>query len=512
MYNNNFLKDIIFPKKWTKTLNGMPARVSTDDTFLDAFSKIGALRGRTQDDIMAIFLNAYGYDNLLALKLLFYARNIRGGLGERDTFRIILHHMANVEPSVIKANLHNIAKFGRWDDYFALLNTPVEVDMWAFLGAQLLSDYASVKDGKPISLLAKWLPSINSHSSTTHRFAETVASAFGMTEEKYRKDVAFLRKHLNLVETKMSRRDWDKIDYEVVPSRAMTLYRKSFSRHDANRFVDYLNKVKSGDAKIKANTVFPYDLTLKYLNHIINPVAYTPDGVGCDETIEAQWKALPNFITHDSDYLVVADTSGSMTTRFNNPLGNIPIATSIGLALYFAEHNKGAFKNKVINFSKTPEVTVVNPDLTLLERIRAVMSKPFGTSTNIIAVFNLVLELAKNNGLKDKDLPKAIVVISDMEFDRAVNGDSRQVTFYETMEKLYKDAGFTLPKLIFWNVNARSNLSHATYNDNVQFISGHSQSQFKTLVTGTTLSALDLAKKALSDPMYDTVVLPEGGK
>ena len=509
MYNNNFLKEIMFPKKWTKTSNGMPARVSTDDTFLDAFSKIGALRGRTQDDIMAIFLNAYGYDNLLALKLLFYARNIRGGLGERDTFRIILHHMANVEPSVIKANLHNIAKFGRWDDYFALLNTPVEVDMWAFLGSQLLSDYANVKDGKPISLLAKWLPSINSHSTTTHRFAETVASAFGMTEEKYRKDVVFLRKHLDLVETKMSHREWDKIDYEVVPSRAMTLYRRSFSRHDADRFVDYLNKVKSGDAKIKANTVFPYDLTLKYLNPIITGNTRSTE---CDDTIEAQWKALPNFITTDSDYLVVADTSGSMTTRFNNPLGNIPIATSIGLALYFAEHNKGAFKDKVVSFSRTPEITVVDRNASLLDRINKVMSKPFGTSTNVISIFDLVLNLAKNNGLKDKDLPKAIVIISDMEFDRAVAGDSRQMTFYETMDKLYKDAGFTLPKLIFWNVNARSNLSHATYNDNVQFLSGHSQSQFKALVTGTALSALDLAKNALNDPMYDTVVLPEGGK
>lgn len=497
---NCFMKDLIKETNWVKTNNGADALKSTTNDLVDLFGSIGAMRSTNPKMIIGAFSRAYATDRLLATKILFHTRNIRSGLGERDTFRLILHWLAHRDPTVVLANLANIATFGRYDDYYALVDTPIEKDMFAFLKAQFENDILAFNEERPISLLAKWLPSVNSHSKATRHFALLTVAYFNTTERTYRVWVAKLRQKLKIVESTMSRREWEDIDYSAVPSRAMSVYRTAFYRHDNERFDKFLNAVKDGTAKIHADTLYPYDIVKPYLTSgaVLSDHAITPQKVR-----EVQWKALPNFVDGESNFLVVADTSGSMM----NP-NFVPISVSISLAIYFAERNHGAYKDTFITFSEKPSLIRLK-GATLAEKVNEVLLGKWGKSTNIEAVFNLILKVAVDNHLDNAQLPKSVVIISDMQFDRCSDTRFQRNTFYDTMATKFAESGYTLPRLIFWNVNAGDNVVfHADINaSHAQFISGASPSSFKALINGASFTAYDLMLMVLNDDRYNCVVL-----
>lgn len=496
---NKFLAGMEEETNWKQTENGADALASTKDTLVDMFGTIGALRTRSAEDIQNIFCKAYEEDKTLALKMLFYARNVRGGLGERNVFRVILKWMATRDPANIKINFDNIAKFGRWDDFYAFVDTPLEKDAFKFIGDQLSQDIVHAYHGEPVSLLGKWLKSANSHSPATRAFGKRTAEALGYTEKEYRKDLTLLRAAIDVVEVKMSAKDWKDIDYSHTPSKAMNNYHNAFKKNDDERFTNYLENVKQGKEKINASTLYPYDLVEKYYTY----GSYYPDRSDIDDAVEAQWKALPNYVEGENNFMVMADTSGSMNGR--------PLATSVGLAIYFAERNHGPYKNKFLTFAAKPRFITISGN-TLRDKLSCV---DFGIceNTNIEAAFNLILKVAVDNKLEQSDLPKSLIIISDMEFDEAqrvnywdsTSSPSRE-TYTTLMAKKYEDAGYKLPTIVYWNVDARQNTFHAKADEKgIQFISGQSTSSFKDLIRGRNLTAKELMLMALNDPMYDCV-------
>lgn len=481
------------------TENGAFAYNTTGKALIDLFAQIGALRPRTEDEIRSKFANAFNADPLLATKMLFYAGNIRGGLGERRTFRVCLKWLAKNHPDIVRKNIVYIPYFNRWDSIFELIGTPVEKDMWEVIAQELDYDIAIVvrarETGKfeSISLLAKWLPTETASSANTRKLARKCIKNLGMTPRQYRKMLSALRKYLKVVETSMSAKEWEKIQYEQVPSYAMKNYRKAFARNDAERFSAYQTSLVKGETKVNASTLFPYDLVQQYMAN--RRYSYFGRQYTADTIIEAQWKALPNYVEGENNILVMADVSGSMSGR--------PMATSIGLATYFAQHNKGDYHNLYMTFTNEPHFIELTEGATLADCVTKVENTDIGYNTNLEKAFNYILQHAIMNRISNEDMPKALVVVSDMEIDSYLRCHS--MDFVDVVKARFEAHGYTLPTLILWNVQARND-TFLTKHENVFYVSGQSASTFRELcgnLDGKT--AWDLMLETLNNEMYDCI-------
>jgi hypothetical protein len=485
-----FVKALGSEGNWKKTENQANALRSTTSDLLDLFATIGALRTRDAGEIQQMFSKAFFEDKLLATKLSFYARNIRGGLGERRTPRIMWKWLATVHPDVMSKNMDLVPKFGRWDDLYEFVGTPLEDRAWEIIREQLEHDIVNTN----VSLLGKWLKSINTSSKESALLGKKTAKAIGLTEAQYRRMLSKLRAKIDIVERKMTSREWRGINYSAVPSKAMNNYRHAFEKNDTVRFKEFIEKVSNGEAKINSGTLYPYDIMEKIL--------YAGEN---NKVLEEQWKALPNYVEGENNMLVMADVSGSMMGR--------PLATSVGLAIYFGERNKGVFHNKFMTFSARPELVELKGE-TLYEKAQNAINTQWMMNTDIEAAFRLILDTAVNNSLAQSDLPKALIIISDMEFDMTQRDAYDFMTrttspakkyYQQQMSDLYAAKGYTLPNVIYWNVSARQNTFHAKDEQGVQFASGQSTSVFKSIINNVELSAYDMMVETLNDPMYNEV-------
>ena len=503
--SEKFVKSIMNETNKTLTENGAVAYRTTNSALLDLFAVIGALRNRPSEEIINKFTKAFAEDQLLAMKMLFYARNIRGGLGERRTFRILIRYMAQYHTEVMRKNIAIIPIFGRWDDLYEFVGTPLEDDAFELINMQLSADIVNLERKGEISLLAKWLKSTSKVSFTSMKLGKLTARKLNLSYSEYRKILSKLRKQLNIVERNMSAKEWEKIVYSEVPSLAMKKYRNAFKEHNLVEFKEYIEKVKSGEEKINAKTLYPYDI----LEAMGISTSWRSDNIVCgkwDEVLEEQWKALPNYMEGENNILVMADTSGSMVGR--------PMATSVGLAIYFAERNTGAWHNKFLTFASKP--SFINLQGTNLKEKVACIPE-IVDNTNIEAAFELILETAINNNLSQEDMPKAIIVISDMEFDRATEqyyGNenekqkmiARQNKIMDEIAYKFQQKGYIIPKVIYWNADSRQDTYHAiSENKNVAMVSGQSVSTFRTVLMSIDENPYDTMVKTLEDPMYDIV-------
>jgi len=479
--------------KWKLTENGADALRTTGTSLLDLFATIGALRSRNEQDIESMFSKAFTENALLATKMSFYARNVRGGLGERTTARVIWKWLAKIYPGVMRMNLGLIPQFGRWDDLYEFVGTSQEELMWQFMRQQFEEDLVDLKAGKNVSLLAKWLKSVNTSSRDSAKLGKLTAKKFGLSEREYRKALSALRAKIDVVEKRMSEKEWSGINYQAVPSHAMTNYRKAFQKNDPEGFAAYMAKVEKGEAKINSGTLYPYDIIEKIMNREFSDV------------LEAQWKALPNYVEGEVNMLVMADVSGSMSGR--------PMATSVGLAIYFAERNHGVFKDKFMTFSAEPEFVTLKGN-TLYEKVQNAMGAAWTQNTDIEKAFKKILDVAVQNKLAQADLPKSLLIISDMEFDasqragmswRSESVHSIPKYYHQHMSEMYTEAGYELPRVIYWNVDARQNTYHAQAQDGIQFASGQSTSVFKSIIENAEMGAVELMLEVLNAPMYDCI-------
>lgn len=487
------------------TENGAAAYNSTaQGDLLDLFSQIGALRPRTEREIERKFAAAFKEDKLLATKMMFYAGDIReGGLGERRTFRICLHWMAENHPEIVVKNIQLIPFYNRFDSLFTLVGTECESIMWELIAETLTKDVKAMKASTrskhvPVSLLAKWMPSENTSSVKTRALAGQAIRALRLTPRKYRKMLSALRKHINVTERMMSAGEWGLIDYAKVPSYAMHNYGSAFAKHDHERFDAYLKSVNKGEVKINAATLYPYDLVEKYMNTREVGTYYGDCFVARNENavVEAQWKAMPNYLTKPVNAVVMADVSGSMRGR--------PMATSIGLATYFAQHNTGHYHNQYLTFTSEPKFINIKEGASLLECVQQVAKAGVGYSTNLEKAFMAILDTATFYRVPKNQMPKALVVISDMEIDKYMR-PGRHWDFLDVMRHRFKAAGYELPKIVMWNVNARKD-TVLSQSEDVIFISGQSASSFKSLCQNLDgITAYDLMLQVLNGKAYAKV-------
>ena len=497
---STFINAVERQTMFTKTENGASALSTTDSALVDLFSTIGALRNASDQEIVSKFDRAFNENPLLALKTLFYARNIRGGLGERRTPNIILKHLGNTYSDIINKNIHIIPNFGRWDDLYSFVGTKSEDKMWELMLEQFVMDYTIVSNPykvqfKPISLLGKWLKSPDTSSHISRRLARKTARKFGLTTKGYTRALRELRAYLNVVETKMSSKDWSSVDYSTVPSNAMSNYTRAFHRNDSDRYIDYINALAEGKAKVNASTLYPYNIMEKMGLNDIYDANFTFDNP--DDVLISQWNSLPNYVTGDNNIIVMADTSGSMAGR--------PMATSIGLAMYFAERNSGYYKDIFMTFSSTPSFVKLKGN-TLQEKVSCIPA--IIDNTDLQAAFKLILDTAIHNNVPQEDLPKALVVISDMQIDYCGNVGPGYSTFYETMQHKFSNAGYNIPEVIFWNVNTPRDTFHADSNiPGVRMYSGQSVSTFKAVLGSIGKTAYEAMMDVLSDPIYDCVIV-----
>jgi hypothetical protein len=480
----------------TLTENGAIALNSTGNHLVDLFGIAGAIRSRSDEEVYSLFEKAFIENPLLATKLAFYTRNVRGGLGERKTGKALFSALTRISPETIIKNMHLIPIMGRWDDLYHLVGTGVSDHIWRFIRNQWDQDLINYSHQKSISLMAKWLATPDTSNAERRRLGRLTARKLKLSLKEYTKNLRMLRKYIDVVEVKMSNQDWNTIAYHQVPSKAMMNYRNTFQRHNQEGFSSYLKALFEGKTKINSSTLYPYELMERmglscdhYSDEDLMKL-YSPDLV-----LEKQWYSLPNYVSGDHNILIMADTSGSMNGR--------PMATSIGLAVYFAERNSGEWKNKFMTFSEKPSFVELKGN-TLSDKVNCIPS--IVENTDLELAFELVLDTAVKNKVPSYEMPTAIIVISDMEIDTCTNIGPGYMTFYDAMKKRFKDYNYQIPNIVFWNVASRQNIFHTgSHIPGVQLASGSSLSVFKDIVNNIGKTAYEAMIQSLSDPLYDMI-------
>ncbi len=472
-----------FETKDVKTANGAVTHSTSSNSVLDFFGMGAAARNQTDAFVLNLFNAAYAEDANLALKVLFYIRDIRGGQGERKTFRTCFRNLAQTQPAVTKKLLKHVSEFGRWDDILETVeNTEVENDALKLLSATLRKD---LKSESP-TLCAKWSPSEQASSADTKRLAKKLREYMDLTPKEYRKMLSGLRAKINVVERLMCAGEWKDINFENVTSRAAMLYKDAFKKHQEKRYAAYLASVEKGTAKINASTLYPYELCTKAM-------------VSEDKTIELQWKALPNYLAENPhNGLVVCDVSGSMCSGSGSVR---PIDVSISLAMYFAERNKGAFENYFLSFSSNSKLNKITGS-TLHQKLLNIGQSEWGMSTNLQSSFDAILTHAVANKVPKSDMPNVVYIISDMEFDSCCNGK----TNLEVIKEKYKAAKYELPRIVFWNVNASSKQSPVKYDEKgTCLVSGCSPAILKSVLSAKIVTPIEVMLETINSPRYKDI-------
>lgn len=468
----------------TKTTeNGATAYSSTLNAVLDMFAFGGAYRQRDDEDVIELFQNALLQDEALAMKCLFWIRDVRGGAGERRFFRVAMNWLAKQYPEIARRNLEHVPEYGRFDDLYIFVDTPLQDEAMIMLARQLLTD--TIVDFP--SLAGKWAKSCNASSKETRKLGEITRSYLHMSPREYRVMLSHLRERLSVLERLMSSKRFDEIDFSKLPSVAGMRYSHCFSTREELR-ERYAEFITNKETKVNANTLFPYDCAVKALD-VSRKSIDDPERIAVDKF----WENLPDYIGDNdaSNFMCVCDTSASMTWASNNPK---PIDVATSLAMYFAERAKGPFHNHYISFSSRPRlVEIVGRDF--VEKINRIRSTNLCENTNLEAVFELLLSLAEQ-GVPAEDFVKKLFIISDMEIDEATSeiGYCRQEEegyrkFKSLMENIRRNwekrTSIPFPQLYYWNVNARSN-TVLDLGPNVSYISGANPSILKQVLSGKT--------------------------
>ena len=472
----------------TETTNGAKAFKSTLDLNLDLFGKISASRFDAES-IVPLYLRALEEDPETALRILFNSRDIRGGQGERNVFR---HLLLNTPFEIREKIISLIPIYGRWDDLFVLDGCIDWNRVVNFVISKLSHD--NDPETEHPSLLAKWMPSINASSKKTKALGKQFAKRMNLSEKEYRVMLTNLRKKIDLVEHKMCSNNWPEIDYSKVPSKAGLMYRKSFIKHDLERYNNFMLSAVKLENKVNASALYPYEIAEKVTQ------AYGSVDPTEELVLQALWQNLPDYMEGKSfKGLVVADTSGSMTST----MGNVkPIDVSISLAIYIAERNAGVWKNKFITFSENPEMQTIIGD-TIVDKIKNLSKADWGYNTDLIAVFKSILKAAKADSVAPEDMPEKIFIISDMQFDQACNSNTR--TNFEQIKKNYAKYNYKMPDLIFWNVNGSANVPMTIHDTGTCLVSGCSPSILSAVLSGEVISPIDILKQAVYTERYDPV-------
>lgn len=501
------------------TENGAVGYRTTTKPLLDLNFQVSSLRARDEVYIIQEFMKAFHDSPRYAVKWLFFVRDILQGLGERRTFRVCLKYLAVSRPEIARAVLSCVPEYGRYDDVLILLDTPLAGDVAAMYQKQLTQDLAAMEAGNPVSLLAKWLPSSNTSSKKTREYAGKLCRYFKMPQKEYRKILSKLRAYTNVVETKMSAAAWSDINYETVPAKANMVYDKAFERHDRDRRAEYLEKIFLGEDNLNANGLMPYEIV-----HRIAGRSRFGSGLKGDLLSELMWKKIVREGFQNEwgfeDAIVVADGSGSMYQMASGSSSVMAIEICNSLAIYFAEQLHGVFHNKAITFSDRPRFIDLKEHTSLKDKLEIMYAHHEVSNTNIEAVFDLLLAMAECEEVPREELPKQVLIISDMEFDEATASgylweEKRKPvndTLFARIAEKYEAAGYRMPRLIFWNICGRTDTIPMVNNEEgLCLISGFSQKAMKVAADQTQKDPYGALLQVLDTPRYqaiDDAILP----
>lgn len=499
---NTFLNGMKTAANYTLTENGAVTHKSTMDGLMDLFAMGAAYRSRTDEDVIMLFKDAFDADPVYALKCLFYIRDVRGGQGERRFFRVATKWLASYNTDAMQRNLIHVPEFGRWDDLFVFIGTPLETQALNIVKHQLALDVQC----KTPSLLGKWMPSENTSSAKTRKTAAKVRAFMGMTPKQYRKTLSVLRARINVLERLMSEGRWDEIEFDKIPSKAGLKYKNAFARHDIERMKrnpeikTYADFAKDTTTKVNAKDLYPYEVVDK-ATHCFHASMDNTDRL----MVNKFWDNLADYFNGKSlNALAVVDTSGSMTWSGGAAK---PINVAISLGMYCAERAKGPFAGHYVSFASRPQLIEVK-GVDFVDKVRRIYSANLCDNTNIEATFDMLLTTALQNGCSQSDLPENIIVISDMEFDAArgyySRGNNNVKTLMEGIREKWARHGYRMPHLIYWNVDARqNNIPEDIGVGNISYVSGMSPSIFEQIMSGKT--GYDLMMEKLNSERYAVI-------
>lgn len=466
----------------TATENGMTTNSTSLNANVDLFYNIGAMRGQDKARLIATFSKAFYEDPTRAMKILFWARDVRGGAGERQIFRDIMLHLAKTHEEALAKNLALIPEFGRWDDLLVLVGTKLETKAFLLIQGALASENG---------LCAKWMP-------RKGPIAVKLRNFMGLSPKRYRKNLVNLT---NVVENQMCAKAWDQIEFAKVPSVAAARYQRAFMKNANDSYLEYLKALASGETKINAGAVYPYDVT-KSLSR------------GNIDAASEQWNALPNYMECSNDMILpMVDVSGSMNSIASGSTMCVDVAVSLGL--YISERNEGPFKDAFLTFSKSPKLEVLNGDLN--DRFTQLVRGEWGMNTNLEAAFRLVLDQAVKHNLAQDQMPNKILILSDMQFDEATRNSDRSwgrrtdtpswnPTAQQMIAKMYEEAGYTMPKIVYWNLQSRSGDVPVRFDEGgTALISGFSPAIMTSILNAEDFNPVSIMDQTILSERYDLV-------
>ena len=477
----------------TMTANGAKAYKTSGSKLVDINFAIGELRSASEENIIKKFRDAFEENPEFALKWLFWLRDVREGSGERKAFRVILKDLSKNGLSKFVDNMvPYLGFYGRYDDMWELLDTPSKSAVLRFTAKQLKEDLANRKAGKSISLISKWIPSGNASSKVSAKYNKQIRDYLKWTPSQMQHTLAILRKYIDVVERKMSSDNWQAIDYEKVPSKASKLYTKAFMKHDKDRYTAYLEGLKTGKAKVNASVLNPCE--------IVHKVYESTSWYGRNEDtitlMEAMWKNLPDRVQGEGDTICVLDTSGSMSSTVDSKTRMTCKEVAESLAIYFAERCSGVFQNKIITFSHSPRYMDLTGCDSLESKLKYIQKYSEISDTNIESTFDLLLNTAIQGRLTQDELPKRVLILSDMGFNDASEYTPNE-TLFQTINQKWNKAGYEMPILIFWNIQGElrwgygSKAIPVSYNEDFPCL----------LVSGYNTASLNMVLKSQESPL-----------
>lgn len=483
----------------TTTWNGAAAYKSTNSKILDLFSMGGNAKGEKDlEKLRMAIRDAFNEDTELALAVTFYLADVRGGQGVRNVMRTALQFLTERYPAQTRRLIALLAEYTRWDMLYEFVGTPLERDAFKALHREVISAIREHRN----SLVFKWLKSVNASSEETNRLGRLTAKYFNMSEKNYRQMLSKYRRELGVVEVYMSAGQWRNIEYGKLPSKAGLLYREAFKNHDFSRYNEFVEAVVRGEAKMNMGRVYPYEIVNKYKQGRGASHCRAPRMV-YDASLEAAWKSLEDIFIQDGDTITVCDVSGSMFNLMSSTSTTQYIDMSIALAIYFAERAKGAFANHVISFDSNPRLIYLPEKASLADKIEKVFEGA-GGSTNIDAVFKLILDTAKRNRVSQSEMPKTVMIVSDMQFNSVTNG--RQTTNFQNWRAMFRNAGYEMPQIIYWNMNTADNVPVTADTQGTVLISGSSPKVLEYIHTGKFLTPFEQMLEVVDRPRYVSVV------
>ncbi len=453
----------------SRTANGAVTHSTSNSSCMDLFFLVGASRGT---DISNLVYKAYSEDKELATRIMLWSRDIRQGAGERQHIKDFINFLENVSDydTAIKV-LAKLPELGRWDDLFC-----VQTKFLQTYVINLVKEALKTNNG----LCAKWMPRESGAKKLT---AKWLREGLGLSPRAYRKLIVSKTK---VIETNLCNKDYT-FEYAHVPSKAHSCYTKCFYRNDEERYTKYKRDLVDGKTKINAGAVYPSDVLLLSKR---------------DDTVAtAMWKSLPNYMESSSKKILpVADVSGSMGNfGFSGTLQ--AIHNSVSLALYIAQHNTGPLSNLVMTFCGQPslyKVSELGKMASLKQEANNLINTALDMNTDLEAVFTKLLELLKKGKVTPKDVPDTLLIFSDMHFDFV-----GKRTVHEKVERKFKEAGYKLPQVVFWNLDGTSNNIPVKQNkDGVALVSGYSPSLMKSILKGVT-TPYEVMLNTVMTPRYD---------